>query len=120
LENAGIRIDTLRALGGAANSDAWMQIKADITGKVIEACQLKDQCPLGAAILAAYGIGMINDLSETTNFLKKEYKVYEPEEKNQNIYRNKFNDYQKFRSKIFGLYDEIGAYEGTEKGGEGI
>lgn len=109
LEDAGIRIDTLRALGGAANSKTWMQIKADITGKMIEACQMKDQCPLGAAILAAYGIGMINDLSETTDFVKREYKVYEPEEKNQSVYRKKFYDYLKFRQKIFGLYEEIGA-----------
>ena len=85
-----------------------MQIKADITGKMIEACQMKDQCPLGAAILAAYGVGMIDALSETSDFLKREYKIFEPEEKTLNIYENKFNDYLRFRSSIFELYEEIG------------
>jgi len=108
LGSAGIRIDTLRALGGAVNSDVWMQIKANITGKTIEACKMKDQCSVGAAILAAYGIGMIDDLCDTKDFLKREYDNFEPNEKIYNIYKNKFDDYMRFRSSIFELYEEIG------------
>ena len=31
LEKAGIKVEGLRAVGGGAKSDLWMQIKADIT-----------------------------------------------------------------------------------------
>jgi len=107
LENAGIQIDALRALGGAVNSDIWMQMKADITGKSIQACQIKDQCPLGAAILAAFGIGILDDLKQADGFIKRDYEFYEPNEKKRILYDEKFHNYLIFREKIFDLYEEI-------------
>jgi len=34
-QEAGVYVDTLNSVGGAANSFVWTQIKADITGKII-------------------------------------------------------------------------------------
>ncbi len=107
LEMAGMKIDTLRCVGGAASSNVWMQIKADITGKNIESCKFVDQCPLGAAVLAAFGAGIISNLNESVTFIDRDSVPYDPNEIKQKIYAQRFRDYLKFRSSVFDLYEQI-------------
>jgi len=107
LENTGLLIDTIRAVGGAVKSDKWMQLKADITGKEIQACQLVDQCPQGAAILAGFGIGLFGTLSKSAGFLKSKYQTFSPNRDFTEAYDEKFQKYIKFRSVIFELYDTL-------------
>lgn len=42
----------IRSAGGAARSDVWLQIKADILGIVVAATQCPEPTSLGAAMLA--------------------------------------------------------------------
>jgi xylulokinase len=103
LAQEGIIIRGLRAIGGAAQSEKWMQMKADISGMTIEACQFVNQCPLGAALLAAYGIGFFTSFDETNHFILHPIKEYVPNEKSMEIYENKFEKYLRFRSAVFSL-----------------
>lgn len=60
LETAGevdAEVSELRAVGGAANSIVWTQIKADVTGKRIVVPSSDNATTLGAAILAGMGTG---------------------------------------------------------------
>jgi len=107
LEKAGIAIKGMRTIGGGAQSEPWMQMKADITGKEIEACQFVNQCPLGAAILAAHGIGFFNNLDETKEFINHKTKRYKPHQKHKKEYAQKFENYSRFRSAIFSLYEQF-------------
>ncbi len=50
-------VSELRAVGGAANSIVWTQIKADVTGKRIVVPSSDNATTLGAAMLAGMGIG---------------------------------------------------------------
>ena len=56
-QEAGASAGTLRAMGGAANSRLWTQIKADITGKAIQVPASDAATSLGAALLAGVGVG---------------------------------------------------------------
>lgn len=105
LKKAGITLKGLRAIGGAAQSDKWMQMKADIIGITIEVCQFVNQCPLGAAILAACGVSFFNNVDETIDFIPHETRVYFPNGKNKAAYEQKFEKYLQFRSAIFNLYE---------------
>ena len=105
LEKAGIAIEGMRTIGGAAKSEQWMQMKADITGKEIDACHFVNQCPLGAAILAAYGIGFFKSLEETVHFVSHDIKKYIPEKQKQEEYTQKYEHYLRFRSAVFKLYE---------------
>ena len=51
--------DRLVVVGGAAHSDLWMQIIADITGYPVFTIEEEVEAPLGAALLAAIGVGLI-------------------------------------------------------------
>lgn len=105
LEKAGIVLKGLRAIGGAAQSEVWMQLKADISGMPIEACRFVNQCPLGAALLAACGVGFFSSLDETLDFIPHETRVYLPDKKNQALYERKFDKYLRFRYAVSDLYD---------------
>ena len=54
---SGSSIDRLRVEGGVVRSSVWLQLKADITGREVEAVQLEEPTALGAALLAGVAIG---------------------------------------------------------------
>ena len=58
---SGLRIPELRVTGGTAAVDAWNQIKADVLGLPVAAPEVRDAALLGAAILAAPGLGWHDD-----------------------------------------------------------
>ncbi|HJP89743.1 MAG TPA: FGGY-family carbohydrate kinase [Candidatus Limnocylindrales bacterium] len=59
---AGLRVSAMRAVGGPARSDAWNQLKADVTGFTVEVPRVREAAAVGAAILAAVGSGAQPDL----------------------------------------------------------
>ncbi|AOK29819.1 MULTISPECIES: FGGY-family carbohydrate kinase [Burkholderia] len=56
---AGELDDRLVVVGGAAHSDLWMQIIADITGYAVWTIAEEVEAAMGAALLAALGVGLI-------------------------------------------------------------
>jgi xylulokinase len=63
---AGASISELRVSGGPAQSLAWNQLKADVTGLVVAVPRVPETAVLGAAIAAATGIGAYPDLAAAT------------------------------------------------------
>ena len=51
----------LVVVGGAARSSLWMQIIADVTGRHVSTIDEEVEAAMGAALLAAYGVGLIDD-----------------------------------------------------------
>ena len=52
--------DELIVVGGAARSDLWMQIVADVTGYPVLTVAEDVEAALGAALLAAFGVGLVS------------------------------------------------------------
>jgi ribulokinase len=52
--------DHLIVVGGAAHSDLWMQIIADVTGREVFTIEQEVEAAMGAALLAAYGVGLVD------------------------------------------------------------
>lgn len=52
--------ERLVVVGGAAKSDLWMQIIADVTGRVVYTIEQEVEAAMGAALLAAYGVALIS------------------------------------------------------------
>ena len=59
IRGVGALDERLVVVGGAAHSDLWMQIIADVTGRPVYTLQEEVEASLGAALLAAYGAGLI-------------------------------------------------------------
>ena len=74
-EEAGAKVEVLRAMGGSANSHLWTQIKADITGKPIVVPASDTATTLGAALLAGVGTGFYKD-SDNKTVYDQTYQTY--------------------------------------------
>jgi len=52
--------EALIVVGGAARSDLWMQIIADVTGRPVLTIEQEVEAAMGASLLAAYGAGLVS------------------------------------------------------------
>lgn len=78
VKDSGIPIEVMRVDGGAVENDFLMQFQADILGIPVDVPVITETTGLGAAYLAAYGIGEFSDLDE----LEKRWKLrkrFEPQ-----------------------------------------
>ncbi len=60
--SAGVTVTAMRACGGPAQSDAWNQVKADVTGFEILVPDVLETAVVGSAILGAVAIGAYDDV----------------------------------------------------------
>ncbi len=94
LENVGIYLDELRAVGGGAKSREWLQLKADMMGKRIVSLNVDEAGTLGVAMLAGTAIGTYKSIDDATKKAVKLKNVYQPDPKTYNIYREKYQVYK--------------------------
>ena len=92
-EEAGAKVEVLRAMGGSANSHLWTQIKSDITGKPIVVPTSDTATTLGAALLAGVGTGLYKDYDEAVTLTVKETRKHEPNPDNKAIYDQTYTTY---------------------------
>lgn len=64
----GSTVRVIEAVGGGARVPAWLQIKADVTGRQIRVPEQTEATLLGAAILAGIGAGIYDDHRGTAPF----------------------------------------------------
>jgi xylulokinase len=95
LNNLGIDAEEIIASGGGAASPVWLQIQADILGKPVRACTVKEQACLGACILAGAGTGLLPSIEEgVKRFVTMSDLVYEPKQENFAVYEQRYKTFQ--------------------------
>lgn len=62
IRGIGVPIESLRVTGGGSRSDLWRRIIADAVGVPVEVPASREGSALGAALLAAVGVGMHADV----------------------------------------------------------
>lgn len=90
---AGAEIDRFYAMGGAANSLVWTQIKADITGKPIEVPNTDSATTFGAAVLAGVGAGVYAGFGQAIDNCVHTQRMQEPNEANRDVYDMGYEKY---------------------------
>jgi xylulokinase len=99
-EEAGVSANTLNAMGGAANSRLWTQIKADVTGKVIKIPASDTATTLGAAILAGIGTGVYGSFKEAIDRTVTIRRIHEPDRKAHSKYMQYYDIYLELYEKL--------------------
>lgn len=95
LERAGIEIEELRAVGGGAKSEFWLQLKADMMGKKVVSLNVSEAGTLAVAMLAGTASGVYKSLEDAVDKLVKVKKEFYPDEKLHQIYMEKYQTYKK-------------------------
>ncbi|MBR7133357.1 MAG: carbohydrate kinase [Clostridia bacterium] len=93
-------IKEIRATGGGAASDVWLQIKADILDTEITALSCKEVGAAGTAALTGICIGAIDNLSGAVEKMSVVRKIFTPQKENKKIYYSLYKKYS-------GLYNAI-------------
>lgn len=93
-EEAGASPAMLQAMGGAANSYVWTQIKADVTGKPIAVPASDTATTLGAAILAGVGTGVYASFEEAVARTVKVRRVHQPDANVMEVYNEGYLTYR--------------------------
>lgn len=90
---AGLPIERLWMVGGAARSPLWPSILADVTGLPIRLPEYDNWSALGAALLAGHGLGAFASLEEGLAQFQKPHCEVQPQADMQETCRRAFEKY---------------------------
>lgn len=98
------KADNLIAVGGAAKSDFWMQLKCDIYNAAISVPQDLEPGACGAAMLAGIGCGMYANAEEAVQAFSRNraYRHYEPDANRVRLYEDAYQRYLSVRNAYIG------------------
>jgi sugar (pentulose or hexulose) kinase len=113
---SGVPITELRISGGGSQSDAAMQLTADIFGLPTARAHIYETSGLGAAIDAAVGLGFYPDFPSAIGAMTRIGRVFQPVAQNHQVYQQLYlRVYQKMYARLQPLYQEISAITGYPK-----
>ncbi|MHA2000792.1 MAG: xylulokinase [Promethearchaeota archaeon] len=102
----GLKPADLRITGGGSRSSIWNQIMADILGIPCGRGDLEESTAVGAAILASYGAGEFEDLSEAADKMANITNIWNPNLENSDYYSNLY----KISKELYAAINSAGIY----------
>jgi xylulokinase len=102
----GRNLDTVRFIGGGANSDVWCQIIADVFGrKILQVDEPILANSRGSALLALCALGLmdVNKIGDTVK-VKKEF---QPNHTHRHLYEERFEIFKKYYAKNKGIFARL-------------
>jgi xylulokinase len=90
----------IRITGGGEKSAVWNRIKADVLGMPVVQIQRKEGAPLGSALLAGFGVGIFNDLTEAAKQWIKMGDTTPPDPERLRFYQQRITRYADFMDAI--------------------
>jgi len=87
-----IAIDQIRIAGGGSQSDAAMQLTADIFGLPVSRPHLYEASGLGAAINAAVGVGLHADYTTALKAMTRLGETFMPDRQASQVYDQLYNE----------------------------
>ena len=106
-KGAAVRAERIVAVGGATRNAFWMQNKADVSGRCVEAPQIEEATPLGAAILAGIGTGVYDDERDACDHVYRPGATFEPNPERTDFYAKGFELYQRIYPALKPLNDKL-------------
>lgn len=107
-KRSGVQIRSLRVAGGGSQSDAAMQLTADIFGLPASRPHVYEASGLGAAIDLAVGLGLYPDFETAVPAMTRTSATFEPNAENHALYDELYQRvYLKMYAQLKPFYDEI-------------
>jgi sugar (pentulose or hexulose) kinase len=111
-----VPLTEIRVAGGGSQSDAAMQITADIFGLPTARPHVYEASGLGAAIDAAVGLGLHPDFDTAVAEMTRVGRQFEPDEDSRRLYDGLYHDvYLKMYRRLRPLYEDIRKITGYPK-----
>lgn len=104
---AGVAVNELFAMGGAANSRMWTQMKADVTGRTICVPASDTATTLGAVILAGVGVGLYPDFETAVKKTVRIQRVHQPDWERHRVYEKQMERYLILSESMQRVYEKL-------------
>jgi len=88
----------LRICGGGARSDAWCQLKSDITALPVARVAARETGLNGCAIAAAFGLGIYPSLAAASDAMAPVERIFMPRPEFAAFHRARADSYRRARS----------------------
>ena len=89
-----LRSAEMRVTGGGEKSALWNQMKADVLGVPVVQVNRTEGAPLGGALLAGYGAGLVKDLPAAAQTWIGKGAIYQPNPRLAGYYQERLDRYQ--------------------------
>jgi sugar (pentulose or hexulose) kinase len=107
-KRSGVPITELRVAGGGSQSDAAMQLTADIFGLPAARAHIYETSGLGAAIAVAAGLGLHASFADAIEKMTRPGRVFQPDPAHRKIYDQLYKRvYLKMYKRLQPMYEEI-------------
>ena len=100
----GITVKSVIATGGGANSDRWLQIKADIQGIPYQTLRSSEGGLCGCAVLQSAAIGG-NTIEDAVRVFVKTNKTFTPHPEKSGKYSSHYQKYTKLYQSLKGFFE---------------
>jgi sugar (pentulose or hexulose) kinase len=105
---SGVRVTEVRISGGGSQSDAAMQLTADVFGLPAARPHVYETAGLGAAMDAAVGLGLHADFDAAVREMTRVGRVFDPHPQTRALYEGLYTRvYKKMYRRLGPLYEEI-------------
>ena len=101
LVQSGIDCREITSLGGAARSNLWLQIKADVLQRRIKTIHCEETTSLGTAVLSATGTGSFASIEAAIAAMVHPAATVSPDIHNHGVYDAAFRMYQELNRRNF-------------------
>ncbi len=108
LAEAGIEIGLYKAIGGAAKSDVWMQLKADVLGRPVTVLETTEAAALGVALLGARAAGRIESALDAAKQFARTGRRFEPHAERSSVYNERLGIYRELYPATRSIMHRIG------------
>ena len=95
LEESGVRTSELRAIGGGAKSDYWLQLKSNLLEKPVYRMEVEEAGCLATMILAGVATSVFPSCEEAVNRFVRIKNEFRPKGDNLDLYLAKYEKYKK-------------------------
>jgi len=103
MRELGLPSKEIRVTGGAARSDIWMQIQADVLRTPVIRTKMEEATAVGAAILAFKGIGVFKSVSQASEAMVSTLPPLQPRAETLNVYKRGYETFKALYSAISGI-----------------
>jgi D-xylulose kinase len=103
MRELGLPSQEVRVTGGAARSETWMQIQANILRIPVIRTQMEEATAVGAAILACKGVGVFKSVGQAAEEMVKTLPPLSPSKETREVYQKGYKKFEELYTAISGL-----------------
>jgi xylulokinase len=107
MEDLGLPISEVRAIGGGARSAMWCQMQADIFGRSIVRMRAEEGPAFGAAILAGVGVGLYRDVQAAVSATVGTREMIAPKAETSRTYADLYAIYRQLYSSLRSTFSAL-------------